>query len=108
MILIGKSPDYHKEIAVKLLPFYYLFEPKIIFPFIIINLILRIIAFINILKINKLGKIFGILSLIYTIILVAVMLPVNLFWEPIAMIVLIILIIKGYSINKKNCAQQRI
>ncbi|OHD56157.1 MAG: hypothetical protein A2Y33_05295 [Spirochaetes bacterium GWF1_51_8] len=98
LIILGIAPDYHKEIAHKMLPFYFLFEPVMIFPFILINIALRIAAFINILKMNKAGKILGIISLAFTILLVIVMLPVNIVWEPIAMIVLIVLLIKGYKL----------
>ncbi len=97
LIISGKVPDYHFEIARKMLPFYHLFKPVEIFPFIILNLILRIAAFINIRKMNNAGKYLGIISLIFTIILVAVMLPVNLVWEPIAMMAMLIFLIKGYA-----------
>ncbi|OHD59902.1 MAG: hypothetical protein A2014_02680 [Spirochaetes bacterium GWF1_49_6] len=101
LIILGIVPDYHKEIAQKMFPLYFLFDPIIIFPFIIINLVLRIIAFFNLLRLNKAGKSFGIISSAFTLLLVIVMLPVNIIWEPAAMIILIILLIKGYKQTDK-------
>ncbi len=106
LVIFGKLVDYHRIIAEKILPFYYLFDPIIIFPFIVINISLRIIAFINLRKMNKKGKIFGLISLIYSIILIIVMLPVNIFWEPPVLVVLIIVLLKGYKIIELENGQK--
>lgn len=69
----------------------------IIFTILILNVVIRITATIQILKEKISGLILGILSCLYTISIVVFLLTANIWWESIVMIGLMVILILGYK-----------
>jgi hypothetical protein len=75
----------------------------IVFALLIINVILRVIALVAIYKKKNKSIYLGLMSNVYTVLIVVFILTANIVWESIAMVLLSILLVWGYSKNlKKN------
>lgn len=97
LLISGLIADYHAVAVARLFPGHPVYSPLVLLPFVALNLILRITAWLTVRQLRPVGKILGILSALYTIALVAFMLPENIYWEPVVMLILIYLLIKGYK-----------
>jgi lysylphosphatidylglycerol synthetase-like protein (DUF2156 family) len=68
----------------------------IVFTALILNVVLRWLAFSFVLKKSVSGLVLGVISNIYTILVVVFLLTLNLVWETVVMCLLTIILILGY------------
>lgn len=76
---------------IKNLPIY------ILFIVLILNVVLRWLAFKSVLRKSVCGLVLGVISNLYTILVVVFLLTLNRVWETIAMFILTIILVLGYK-----------
>ena len=86
VVIRSQLPDTIKDI-----PIY------IVFTALILNVVLRWLAFSFVLKKSVSGLVLGVISNIYTVLVVVFLLTLNLVWETVVMCLLTVILVLGYK-----------
>jgi hypothetical protein len=96
-IFIGKLESVRQVIIAQLPRNVKDLDLHIVFYLLIINVVLRVFALLALTKWKRISVYCGLISNVYTIMIVVFILTANIIWETIAMILLSILLIWGYA-----------